>query len=126
MRTIFIVFTGVIFFAIGYLYPIVVVFRGGTLQGLIGKIWFFLIAYFVVLSIGFAKVVALFDPLLAAEIDKGWVPDTPGLVPLICMGWSIPLIGGAIGYVLRRISCFMFPQWMRRISIKDADTHGLT
>ncbi|MES2791138.1 MAG: hypothetical protein V4719_16105 [Planctomycetota bacterium] len=126
MRTIFIVLTGSAFLAIGYLYPIVVVFRGGTLQGLIGKIWIFLIAYFVVLSIGFAKVVALFDPLLAAEIDQSWVPDTPGLVPLIFMGWSIPVIGGLIGYVLRSISWFMFPKWMRRISIADTDPHGLT
>jgi len=117
VREFFIIFTALGGCGIGYIYPFVVVFRGGTLNGLIGPIWGLLVLYFVCLCFGIPAIVSLFDPKFSDEIRGNWVPEESILVGIGSLGWTIPLIGGAVGMLIRRVSLALFPAWMNRISI---------
>lgn len=115
MRGTFIFLSGIGFFGIGYLYPFIVVFRGGTLMRVIGLVWWLSIAYVIVLCLGLPKFVAFFDPVFAVEMNANWVPDTPAIVPVVALGWTAPLAGGAAGRVVRRMALALFPDWMHNI-----------
>ena len=123
MREVFVAGNGLVFFSVGYLYPFIVVFRGGTLGERIGHIWAFSVAFFLLITIAVPRIVNVFDPLLAEEIDRSWTPDMPALVPLVCCGWMMPVCSGAIGHLARRLSLAWFPEVMRRISLPES-THS--
>ena len=103
------------FILIGYVYPFLVTFRGGKGEQMIVRTWVWISVYLFFICVCFRPLLESYYP--DANTDLTWVPEAKSFVLSLFMGWTLPLVIGAIGNLLRRLSMKLFPNWMNRISI---------
>jgi hypothetical protein len=101
MRTAFILITALIGVVICYVLPFIAAVRGGGLLKIILFTWLGLIAYLVFLVAYVPQIVAGSDEEFCKEIQTHWVPEGPGIVAVVVIGWVNPLIAAAVGRALR-------------------------
>jgi hypothetical protein len=116
MRTALSIIFGLPLIAIGYVYPLVVVFRGAAFYRLLFRIWALLAVIAPILTFLAPIAVAGLAPSLSADLPRGFFPEGPFVVAVWALGWLPPLPAGTVALFLREICVVFFPQWMHRIS----------
>lgn len=117
------ILVGVSLLAIAYLYPFIVVFRGGPFYRLIFRVWFYSLVGMLGFCFGLPLSVSAINPEVAREMLNNWVPEGPAVAAVMFMGWLPPLISGGIALFLREICLAVFPEWMARISRRSDDLY---
>ena len=75
--------------------------RGGGLLKMPLFTWLGLIAYLVFLVAYVPQIVAGSDEELCEEIQSHWVPEGPGIVGIVVVGWVNPLVAAVVGRAVR-------------------------
>ena len=101
---------------VAYGYPFWVVFRGARRFPPVVKIWALSAIYMLALSLGMPMAVGLVSPEFSREMMVSWVPEGPGLLATLLIGWMPPILAGCVALVARRYALALFPSWMGRIS----------
>ncbi|RYD84130.1 MAG: hypothetical protein EOP84_06350 [Verrucomicrobiaceae bacterium] len=109
-RTTFIashLFLGVL---IAYVMPFVAVFRGASFVRTVGTAWVRLLLYMAALCVGIPLLVRIVSPDFTAEVLISWVPEAPGVVAILFVGWMPPLFAASIGLGIRKLILRFWPK----------------
>lgn len=103
MRTTFMVVSTAVLVTVVYLYPLVLVLRGGSLAGRLGQLWLLNLGSALMLCLGIPAAAPLLSPEWGREMAMNWVPEGTLVAAMLFFGWLPPLLAGGIGFVLRRL-----------------------
>lgn len=103
MRNAFYIVTGMINLAIAVGYPFISALRGNNVPKAIRNAWGFYILYIIFLCLLLPGLVLQINKEFGREMLRTWVPDMPGIVAVVFMGWLPPLIAAVIGLALRHV-----------------------
>lgn len=95
--------TGLIALSLAWVYPLVAVMRGRRLAKTVVITWGLVVAYVVALCFLLPGVVSLFSAESGREMLNRWVPEGPGVIAVMFVGWFPPLVAGSLGYAIRRL-----------------------
>lgn len=109
MKLAFDIIVGICALLIAYAYPFIAVIRGQSIGDATGKSWGMQVVYFIGLCFGVPALAGFFDVQIGDTLTD-WVPDTPGLVPVMLCGWMGPLFAGWIASRLRHDRHWSPPQ----------------
>lgn len=101
MHTAFILITALVGVVICYALPFIAAVRGGGLLKITLFTWLGLIAYLVFLVAYVPQIVAGSDEQLCKEIQSHWVPEGPGIIGIVVVGWINPLVAAVVGRAMR-------------------------
>lgn len=104
---------------IGYVFPFIIVFLGGSLKTTIRNFWILIIVYLVFICHGLPEILRPRMPELRDQLLQS-VPEDKSILGMLFTGWMLPLIGGGLGILVRRYSLRRFPKLMNCISFRGS------
>ena len=119
MRNAFIIITASFSVVLAYIYPLVAVVRGRPLGKIVLRTWLWLVTYLLFLCLLLPGLVTLVSRELGREMFRTWVPEGPGVVAALFVGWLPPLVAGLVALALR---WFLARLWPRALSVLESQS----